>query len=334
MKLIVGLLLVAVMGVAGCGGGGGSSAGATNAVPVANAGAAKSVGTGVIVTLDGSGSSDANGDSLSYTWTFASKPTGSGATLSATTIAKPTFTADVAGVYTFNLVVNDGKASSVPATVTINVAPVANAGAAQNVRTGKIVTLDGSGSSSNVGLSFKWSFSSRPNGSNSVLSDSTAIKPTFTPDLDGDYVISLVVTEGTTNSTSSLVTIKSVSDLSKLFSISTSKNGSVTNDYVQAGSTFTANITNVSNDNFALTKCDLINGGSLITSTTNATLLNNNQLSPGQNVGIIFTLSSPTQNLGFVVNYYFTDSITNSSFMVSSPVFSIYSGSGTAYYNN
>lgn len=90
-----------------------------NTVPVANAGANQNVVTGTLVTLDGSGSSDADGDLLTYSWSFTSKPTGSGAALSSVTVAKPTFTPDAGGVYLLNLVVNDGKANSTSAAVTI-----------------------------------------------------------------------------------------------------------------------------------------------------------------------------------------------------------------------
>ena len=93
-----------------------------NTAPVANAGAAQRVITGASVTLDGSGSSDADRDLLTYSWAFTSMPAGSIASLSSSTIVKPTFTTDIAGSYTLNLVVNDGKVNSTISTVTITAA--------------------------------------------------------------------------------------------------------------------------------------------------------------------------------------------------------------------
>ena len=172
-----------------------------NAVPVANAGTNQSVVLGA-VTLDGSASSDANGDALTYKWVMLNKPTNSNAALSSTTSAKPTFTADIAGVYVFTLQVNDGKVDSAVATVSVtasaaNVAPVANAGAAQSVVLGTI-TLDGSASSDANGdsLTYKWALLNKPANSNAALSSTTAAKPTFTADLAGVYVFSLQVNDG------------------------------------------------------------------------------------------------------------------------------------------
>jgi hypothetical protein len=73
-----------------------------------------------LVTLEGSGSSDPDGDTITYAWTFKSKPTGSAATLSGSTSAHPTFTADKAGNYVVELSVTDSLgAASGPANVTI-----------------------------------------------------------------------------------------------------------------------------------------------------------------------------------------------------------------------
>ena len=218
INVMIALSVVVVFGMTGCGGGGTSGTETQNTVPVASAGTTQSIVAGAIVTLDGSASTDPNGDTLTYSWTVTSKPSRSSAELSSATLAKPTFTPDVAGVYVFNLVVNDGKVSSAAATVTINVsvanvAPVARAGTAQNVITGAVVTLDCSASSdvSNDPLTYSWAFASKPIGSNAALSSATVIKPTFTPDVVGEYVLNLVVNDGMANSALATVTVTSTS---------------------------------------------------------------------------------------------------------------------------
>jgi hypothetical protein len=177
------------------------TASVVNAAPVANAGTNQSVILGT-VTLDGSASSDANGDAITYKWTLLNKPTNSNAALSSATSAKPTFTADIAGVYVFSLQVNDGKVDSAVTTVSVNasaanVAPVANSGANQSVVLGA-VTLDGSASSDANGdtLTYKWALLSKPTNSNAVLATATSAKPTITVDLAGVYVFSLQVNDG------------------------------------------------------------------------------------------------------------------------------------------
>lgn len=189
-------------------------ASSANAAPVANAGVAQNVVVGAAVTLDGSASTDANWDPLTYKWVLVAKPAGSAAALVGGTSAKPTLTADAVGVYVASLVVNDGKVDSALTTTAVtatavNAAPVANAGANQNVVVGALVTLSGSASSdANYDpLSYKWVLVSAPTGSTAVLSLDTALAPTFTANLAGTYVATLVVNDGKVDSVASAVTV-------------------------------------------------------------------------------------------------------------------------------
>ena len=84
----------------------------TNTAPVANPGLNQFVPVPAVVSLDGSGSTDADNDSLTYNWSFSSRPPGSNATLSSLTAVAPTFFADVTGTYVVQLIVNDGFADS------------------------------------------------------------------------------------------------------------------------------------------------------------------------------------------------------------------------------
>ncbi len=95
-----------------------------NQPPVANAGPAQTATQGDVVTLDASASSDPDGDPITYKWTFQSKPNGSMAALTDANSVNPTFTADKAGTYVLQLVVNDQFIDSSPATVTITATPI------------------------------------------------------------------------------------------------------------------------------------------------------------------------------------------------------------------
>jgi hypothetical protein len=169
---------------------------------------------GNVARLNGSGSSDANDDRLTYRWTLSTRPAGSSATLVDATLAQPSFRADAIGLYVATLVVNDGTVDSAPASVTVtasnaNLAPVADAGAAQQVAIGARVTLDGSASSDPNGdrLSFLWSLTSRPAGSTAALAQRAAAQVDFVADIEGLYVASLVVNDGKADSPGATVAI-------------------------------------------------------------------------------------------------------------------------------
>ncbi len=185
-----------------------------NTAPVANAGPDQTVQLGAMVTLNGSGSNDVDGNPLTYQWAFVTVPTGSTAKLSSLTIVMPTFVADLAGQYVVKLLVNDGKVTSTQDTVTItttggNTTPVANAGPDQTVQVGATVTLNGSGSTDadKNALTYDWSFVSIPSGSTATVPNPTAAAPSFVADKAGQYIVQLVVNDGTVNSTPDTVTI-------------------------------------------------------------------------------------------------------------------------------
>lgn len=98
----------------------------------------------------------------------------------------------------------------------VNDPPFANAGPNQSVSSGSLVLLDGSGSFDVEGDSLSYSWTS-PLGI--FLSDSMAIHPSFTPPIDCSisvYTFSLIVNDGTVNSTSDEVTITVASAQSEI----------------------------------------------------------------------------------------------------------------------
>lgn len=190
---------------------------AINTPPVAVIGPDQAVTVGTLVSLSEEYSFDADGDLLTYQWVGV-KPAGSLSALSTTTEIETTFTPDVAGSYEIELIVNDGTSDSSPVTAVItvteeivNAVPVASAGLDQSVSTGTTVNLDGSGSSDPDGdsISYLWSWVSAPSGSAAILYGSVTASPTFVPDLDGTYVLNLVVNDGTDDSEADTITVTS-----------------------------------------------------------------------------------------------------------------------------
>jgi beta propeller repeat protein len=189
----------------------------TNTPPIADAGPDQAlIALGSTVQLDGNQSWDPDGDTIHYAWTLTSKPSGSTAVLSDAAIINPTFIADVQGTYEAQLVVDDGWATSAPDSVAVsfnNIKPVADAGGNQAVNVGDVVALDGSGSSdANLDpLTYSWSLVSTPAGSQAMLNDADTVYPSFTADMAGNYVASLVVNDSFVGSEPSNVTVTATS---------------------------------------------------------------------------------------------------------------------------
>jgi len=156
-----------------------------NLPPVANAGPDKTVNEGDTVTLDGSNSTDPDDGIASYLWTQTAGPA---VTLSDPAAAQTTFSAPVVGAggasLTFRLRITDGLGSSATDTCIVNITngnlpPTADAGPDQTVDESVTVTLDGSNSTDpDDGIaSYLWV---QIAGNPVVLSNTTAVQPTFT----------------------------------------------------------------------------------------------------------------------------------------------------------
>jgi hypothetical protein len=186
--------------------------GGTTVGPVANAGPNQTAAVGSLVTLNGSGSTNPSGiGTLTYSWTFASTPPASAATLSHSDAVISTFIVDLPGTYVINLTVSNGlRPSTSGVTVsTSQTPPVANAGPDQTLAVGSTAMLNGSGSTSVDGraLTYSWILITRPSGSSAALSGANTVAPTFTVDVAGTYVAQLVVNDGLASSPS-MVTLR------------------------------------------------------------------------------------------------------------------------------
>jgi alpha-tubulin suppressor-like RCC1 family protein len=183
------------------------------------------VAPGAAVLL-GATAMDPEGQPLSFAW---SSPTGALGTPTTTpTASDVAWTAPAVGSvcdHTVTVEVSDNAGGATSHAFSIatcggsaNTAPVADAGPDQKVSTGAVVTLDGSGSSDADGdpLTYSWSLASAPGGSAAALSDPTAASPTFIADLEGTYVVSLVVNDGSVDSPADTVQIEAQTGVSAL----------------------------------------------------------------------------------------------------------------------
>ncbi len=182
--------------------------------PTANAGSNQTVVHGSTVQLSGSGT-DPQGLTLTYQWSLT-KPAGSSAALSSTTVGNPTFVTDAPGSYVAQLIVNDTIVNSAPSNVTItatDVPPVANPGLSQTVSIGATVTLNGSGSSAadhDPITGYAWTLTSRPNGSSAGLTAANTVSPKFVADVVGNYTVQLIVSDPYATSAPATVTITAI----------------------------------------------------------------------------------------------------------------------------
>ncbi|MFA5772701.1 MAG: PKD domain-containing protein [Thermoplasmata archaeon] len=176
-----------------------------NNPPIADAGRDQTVNVSETATLNGNASYDPDGDTITYKWIQIDGPT---VLILYSTTAKPMFTPTANGVYKFQLIVNDSKADSEPSVVTItavtakqNIPPVADAGKNQTTEVDTMVALDGSASydEDNDTITVEWTQIGGPAAV--TMSNTTDVKPTFTPNVTGTYRFKLVANDGKADST-------------------------------------------------------------------------------------------------------------------------------------
>jgi len=94
-------------------------------------------------------------------------------------------------------------------TITPNSQPIANAGIDQTVSNENPITLNGNMSTDSDGdnLTFNWQITSKPANSNADLNNSQSITPNLTTDIAGNYIISLIVNDGSLDSAADEVII-------------------------------------------------------------------------------------------------------------------------------
>ncbi|GEM_PF-3639865 len=169
--------------------------------------------------LNGLGSFDTDGDPITHAWRLASAPAGSAATIFDPTAPITSALLDVAGLYVFELVVNDGLVDSAASSFAVeaigNRAPTANAGPDSTVELPGAARLDGSRSLDPDGdpLRYAWSLVSSPAGSATFpVRGGRPGEGILTTDLPGTYVVELIVSDGLNTSEPDRVTIVASGD--------------------------------------------------------------------------------------------------------------------------
>jgi len=184
-----------------------------NQAPIADAGLDQVASSDAPIVLDGAGSYDPDGDGITYHWALERAPAGSAVSERAfpdnhAAVPQTALRPDVPGTYIVELwVEDDAGARSAVDLVTITVvagdAPIADARAAAVGLTGEAIALDGSWSYDPLGhpLTYAWGLASAPlNSSLSVVDGAGLDVASLVPDVPGQYVLSLTVNNGFTDS--------------------------------------------------------------------------------------------------------------------------------------
>ena len=144
-----------------------------------------------------------NNTDVTVTWNWSDEEGGSGIDNAACTTSS---TSTGEGEITLTATCNDLAGNEGSASYTVKVdqtLPIADAGSDQSIHAGYAVNLDGGTSSDDntlpEALSYNWSFDSTPAGNTATLTNADTATPSFTPNVSGEYVVQLVVTDDADN---------------------------------------------------------------------------------------------------------------------------------------
>jgi hypothetical protein len=124
---------------------------------------------GSTVLLKGTDSSDPDDDPLTWAWSIVFRPDGSLASIVSPSAAQTSFVPDVAGSYTIQLLVNDGKVDSAPALLVVqalpgNHPPLITSTAVTSATAGMAYRYDVEATDPDAGDVLGWSLVSSPTG--------------------------------------------------------------------------------------------------------------------------------------------------------------------------
>ena len=310
-----------------------------NASPIANAGVDQSIITNNTVYLNGSNTSDAEGNTIMYSWSITSKPSGSNASIFNNTSVNPTFIPDLQGTYEITLNAKDidniggGTYDTVIITAIDDLIPTANAGIDQKVYIGENVTLDASLSTDDGSIvSYEWK-----EGSTVLSTAESFVKSDFSV---GTHTVTLTVEDniGQTKTDTVLVTIVNnftdilpMSEVGGIKSISSFSNNGVTTVTLGAGSQLSFRITNdiAPNRNFTVSSFKIVstyNGVQTTRATTSdLSLLSDGTLNTSEVISLGYTLTSSQTANYWIGTYTLTDVNTGMTFVNS------FTWNGTVY---
>ena len=193
--------------------------------PVASIAAEPDVTVGGAVSLDGSGSTASAGSIATYEWTLVDgSATDQTGLLSGASTATPSFSPGTSGTWVATLLVTDNIGGTHTASVSVVVKdpPTVNAGADQTADVGVEVILSGVATdNSGTGLTYLWELAAPGPSTTAALTVTDALDTAFTPDVAGDYVATLTVTDGLGGVSTGTV-IVSVTKVLQTLTISTS----------------------------------------------------------------------------------------------------------------